>query len=67
MARLCILSRRLMPGQPSPVATAHYLYSADSRTKGCGSVCVPFTPVQSRSLVCAGSLSGLVRNAGGRW
>jgi hypothetical protein len=56
-----------MPGQPSPIATAHYLYSADSRTKGCGSVCVSFTPVQSRSLVCARSLSGLVRNAGGRW
>jgi hypothetical protein len=67
MARPCILSRRLMPGRPFPVATAHYLYSADSRTKGYGSVCVSFTPVQSRSLVCTGSLSGLVRNAGGRW
>jgi hypothetical protein len=63
MARPCILSHRLMPGQPSPVATAHYLYSTDSRTKGCGSACVSFTPVRGRSAVVALSTSAQRRRA----
>jgi hypothetical protein len=62
-----LLSRRLMPGQPSPVARAHYLCSADSRTKGCGSVCVSFTPVPDRSPVNTDCRSALVRDGRGRW
>jgi hypothetical protein len=63
MARPCILSRRLMPGQPWPVATAHHLHSADSRTKGCDSVCVSFTP----SPTVTSGHEPLVRAGQGRW
>jgi len=49
------------------VATADCPYSADSRTKGCGSICVSFTPVHSSSRATVCHLSALVRNGRGRW
>ena len=56
-----------MPGQPSPAATARYLYGADSQTKDCGSVCVSFTSVSEPFTSGHGPLSALVRDTDGRW
>jgi hypothetical protein len=59
-----------MPGRSSPLDTAQYLYSAGPRTKGCGSVCVSFTPVPNRSpadmTACLG-WSGTLAAGGERW